>query len=102
MDAHFSLTLGSHEVVCLTSQSMLVVICSLVSSSHSSYWMVSPGAQVIWGTLNSTSRGTSLHSLQVTGSQSSLPAHTWFPFSSVSHLVTQFCLVTFLHSGIIF
>ena len=74
--------------------------------------------QVTSGTMNWTSLGTSLHSCQVTGSQVSVPAHiydgkkkkNWFrktdfwhctcpPLSSVSQRVTQFCLVTFLHSG---
>ena len=67
-----------------------------------------------------TSLGTSLHSCQVTGSQASVPAHTWghhqwnqlswfnfewwstcFPYLSVSQFVTQFCLVTFLQWGTI-
>ena len=59
-------------------------------------------SQVISGTIKVTSLGTSLHSCQVTGSQESVPAHCLFPCSSVSQSVTQFCFVTFLHSGNIF
>ena len=56
---------------------MLVVICSFSSSSQSWYGTISPSAHSILGTLKSTTLGTNLHSLQVTGSQASFPAQTW-------------------------
>ena len=73
---------------------ILVSVCCSGWWYHSSWWSL----HVISGTMNCTSLGTSLHSCQVTGSQASVPAHTWGYFwpsqwilgSIVTHLFSIF------------
>ena len=64
------------EVLFTTQLKVFVILVSVLGSGswyHNSWWSL----QVISGTINLTSFGTSLHSCQVTGSQESVPAQTW-------------------------
>ena len=60
-----------------TSQVKVLVILTSSTTSGSWYQSSLPSVQLISGTMNLTFFGTNLHSCQVTGSQASLPAHTW-------------------------
>ena len=82
-----------------TEQVKVDVILTAVLGSGSWYQISCWSLQVMSGTMNLTSFATSSHSCQVTGSQLSVPAHCLLPELSVSQRVTQFCFVTFRHSG---
>ena len=63
------------KIINLYLKVLVILVSVLVSGSW--YQISCLSLQVISGTMNFTSFGTSLHSCHVTGSQASVPAHTW-------------------------